>query len=37
MRIAGIADARMITMNVVKGPKSIELSPIPPGKLTFIP
>ena len=37
MTIAGIADARIMTTNVVNGPKIIKLSPIPPGRLTFIP
>ena len=37
IRIAGIADAIIIIMNVVNGPKNTALPPIPPGKLTFIP
>ena len=37
MIIAGIADARIMTTNVVNGPKITALSPIPPGRFTFIP
>ena len=32
-----IADARIMTTNVVNGPKITALSPIPPGRFTFIP